>query len=407
MKTLSLAFRNILRNKRRTLLTLSAIISGVCSIIIFGGFIEFTFHGMRESTIRTQLGHLQIYQRGYIEQGVANPAKFLIHEPNKVEQALADFPEILATTQRLTLSGLISNGNRTLNAKVTGVVPEREADFSAFETLIGGQQLDEDTPNGGVIGKELANALQAKLGDYLIIMTNTLDGAINAIEFQVVGIAQTGSQEFDSVFVKLPLPVVQQALETAAVEKVMLLLHDTQQLDAVIHRLPAALQQTGLSLEYRSWDEMAGFYHKVVGMYRGLFNVIQVIIAVIVLFSIINTMTMAVYERIREIGTLRAIGTSRFGIMQLFITEGFLLGVVGGLLGLLIAAVVAFLINLSGGIDIPPPPGMSRGYVSFILLVPSVMLYAFVLTVVVAVCSSILPAWRAGRVKVVEALAHV
>ncbi len=407
MRTLSLAFRNILRNKRRTFLTLSAIISGVCSIIIFGGFIEFTYEGLRESTIRTQLGHIQIYKQGYIEHGVANPAKYLIKDPEKIEKAVEQFSEILAITQRLTLSGLISSGNKTLTAKVTGIIPEREEEFSAFETLIDGQQLDEDTPNGGVIGMELAKALNAKVGDYLMIMTNTLDGSINAVEFQLVGIAQTGSQDFDSVFVKLPLKTVQQALETTAVEKIILLLEDSQQLDRVIAKLPVALQQTGLKLEYRRWDEMADFYHKVVAMYHGLFNVIQVIIAVIVLFSIVNTMTMAVFERTREIGTLRAIGTRRLEIMQLFISEGFLLGVTGGFLGVIFGIGIAIGINFSGGIDIPPPPGMSRGYVSLILIVPSVLLYAFFLTVLVAVCASILPAWKASRVNVVEALTYI
>jgi putative ABC transport system permease protein len=407
MNTFSLAFRNILRNKRRTFLTLLAIIAGVTSIVVFGGFIEFTFQALRESTIRTQLGHLQIYQQGYKQYGIADPAKYLIQQPEKVETALATQPEVLTVTRRLTLSGLISNGNKTLSAKVTGIVPTQEEEFSAFETLLEGQQLDESTPNGGVIGVELAKALNAKIGDYLMVLTNTLDGAVNAVEFKLVGIAQTGSQDYDSVFVKLPLKMVQKALETEAVEKIIVLLKDSENLAAFLVKLPPVLQQTGLKLEYSTWDEMAFFYHKVVAMYHGLFDVIKIIIAVIVLFSIINTMTMSVFERTREIGTLRAIGTSRFGIMKLFITEGFLLGVMGGLLGLGCGITAAILINVSGGINIPAPPGMSRGYTALILIVPSVLWYAFCLTVSVAVLSSILPAWKASRIKIVEALAYI
>jgi putative ABC transport system permease protein len=258
-----------------------------------------------------------------------------------------------------------------------------------------------------VIGVELAKALNAKIGDYLMVLTNTLDGAVNAVEFKLVGIAQTGSQDYDSVFVKLPLKMVQKALETEAVEKIIVLLKDSENLAAFLVKLPPVLQQTGLKLEYSTWDEMAFFYHKVVAMYHGLFDVIKIIIAVIVLFSIINTMTMSVFERTREIGTLRAIGTSRFGIMKLFITEGFLLGVMGGLLGLGCGITAAILINVSGGINIPAPPGMSRGYTALILIVPSVLWYAFCLTVSVAVLSSILPAWKASRIKIVEALAYI
>ncbi|MCK5829426.1 MAG: ABC transporter permease [Methylococcales bacterium] len=407
MRTLRLAFRNIMRNKRRTFLTLSAIISGVCSIVILGGFIEFTFQALREQTIRTQLGHIQIYQEGYIEHGVADPAKYLIKSPEKIETILKEIPEVESITRRLTLSGLISTGNKTMSAKVTGVIPELEEEFSSFETILDGQQLDESTPNGGVIGKELAKALNAKIGDYLMIMTNTLDGAINVVEFELVGIAQTGSQEYDSVFVKLPLSVVQKALETQAVEKVLILLDETENVNSVLARLPKELNKTNSLLEYRSWSDMAFFYHKVVALYQSLFNVIKAIIAVIVLFSIINTMTMAVFERTREIGTLRAIGTSRGGIMKLFILEGLLLGIIGGFFGLIFGISIATAINFSGGIDIPPPPGMSRGYVSFILIVPSVLQYAFLLTVIVSVLSSILPAWKASRIKIVEALAFI
>ena len=407
MKTLSLALRNILRNKRRTLLALSAIITGVAGIIIFGGFIEFTFQGLRESTIRTQLGHVQIYQRGYIEHGVANPAKYLIKEPAKVEKVLREMPEVLTVTRRLTMSGLISNGNKTLTAKVTGVVPDQEEEFAAFETMLDGRQLDGDIPHGGVIGVELAKALDAEVGDYLIILTNTIAGAINAVEFELAGIAQTGSQEYDSVFVKLPIDMVQQALETQAVEKIVVLLDKTEQLDRVLTALPEVLNETDLALEYRSWKSMAPFYHKVVAMYRGLFNVIQAIIAVIVLFSIVNTMSMAVFERTREIGTLRAMGTTQAGIMKLFMVEGVLMGVIGGILGIFFGAMIAIAINLGGGIDIPPPPGMSRGYISLILIVPSVLIYAFLLTVSVSVLSGFVPAWKASRVKVVDALAYV
>nr|VFK53678.1 MAG: putative ABC transport system permease protein [Candidatus Kentron sp. TUN]VFK54064.1 MAG: putative ABC transport system permease protein [Candidatus Kentron sp. TUN]VFK55264.1 MAG: putative ABC transport system permease protein [Candidatus Kentron sp. TUN] len=406
MKTFTLGIRNILRNKRRTLLTLLAIVSGVTGIVVFGGFIEFAFEGLRESTIRTQLGHVQIYRQGYSEYGVADPAEYLIEEPDRVEAALSTLPHIASITQRLSFSGLISNGNQTITCKAVGVVPGREEAFSSFETILDGQQLEESMDDGGVIGKELANALNARIGDYLTVLTTTLDGIINAVEFRVVGIAQTGSQDYDSVFVKLPLPMVQRAMDTRSVEKILVMLDDTRHLPAFLDPMEAALDASGVNLEYKRWDELAPFYHKVVALYQGMFGVIKVIIGVIVLFSIVNTMTMSVFERVREIGTLRAIGTDRTGVMRLFLTEGLLLGIIGGILGILSGIAAATAINLSGGIPIPPPPGMSRGYVSFILIVPEILLYGFLLTVAVSVLSSIWPAWKASRIKIVEALAH-
>lgn len=408
MKTIFLlALRNIFRNKRRTAITFMAIISGMTGLIVFGGFIEFAFLGLRESTIRTELGHIQIYKKGYSEKGVADPAKYLIDDVEAVKKAISVMPDMSIVTSRLTFSGLISTGEKTLTCKGIGVDPEKEEEMSSFETIVDGEQLTPEATDGGVVGNELMKGLGAKVGDYLTILTSTADGGINAMEFKVVGVAQTGSQDFDSVFVKLPIKLVQRLLNTDKAEKIIVLLKDTDELSKAVPVLENAIKTNNLPLEFKVWSDLAGFYHKVVALYKGMFGAIKVIIGVIVLFSIANTMSMSVFERTREIGTLRAIGTTKTGILQLFITEGILIGIIGGLLGIIAGIVTAYAINISGGIYIPPPPGMSRGYISLILIVPSVILYAFVLTVVVSGLSSIFPAIKASRLKIVDALQHI
>lgn len=407
MKIVLLALRNIFRNKRRTAITFLAIISGMTGIIIFGGFIEFAFFGLREQTIRTQLGHIQIYKKGYTEKGVADPSEYLIDNPDTVEKAISELPHIAMVTRRLTFSGLISTGEKTLTAKGIGIAVGREEEMSTFETIVDGSPLEPDMVDGGIVGIELMRSLGAKAGDYLTILTTTKDGMINAVDFKVVGVAQTGSREYDSVFVKLPIRLVQNLLNTDAIEKIIVLLDTTEDVDKVVPLLEEVIKRDGFNLEYKLWSDLAVFYHKVVALYNGIFNVIKVIIGVIVLFSIANTMTMSVFERVREIGTLRAIGTARGGIMKLFITEGVLIGIIGGLFGIMVGVLTAYIINTMGGIYIPPPPGMSRGYISLILIVPEVILYAFALIVVVSTVSSIYPAYRASRLKVVEALQHI
>lgn len=407
MKTLSLALRNIFRNTRRTALTFMAIITGITGIVVFGGFIEFTLWGLRDSTIRTQTGHVQLYQEGYSAKGIADPYQYLIENPEQVEQALAGIPGITTVTARLTFSGLISTGDKTLTCKGIGVNVKKEEEMSDFETIVDGRQLQADSQDGGIVGLELMKALGAKVGDYLTLLTTTADGVINAVQFKVEGVAQTGSQEYDSVFVKLPVALVQGLLNTNSAEKIIVLLDDTEALDKTIPLLAAAIKDNDLGLEYRLWSDLAPFYHKVVGLYNGIFSVIKVIIAIIVLFSIANTMTMAIFERVREIGTLRALGTSRAGIMKLFVSEGILLGIAGGLAGVLCGMAVAFAVNLCGGIYIPPPPAMTRGYMAMIMIVPRVLTYAFLSTLLISALSSIYPAFRASRLKIVEALGHV
>lgn len=406
MKIVLLAFRNIFKNKRRTVITFMAIIAGMVSLIIFGGFIEFAFWGLREMTIKTQLGHIQIYKKGYSEKGVADPSKYLIDNPEAVEKAISKIPDIKMVTQRLTFSGLISTGEKTLACKGIGVAVEREEEMTGFETIVDGSQLESDMNDGAVIGSELMKALGAKINDYLTILTTTIDGTINAVDVKIVGVSQTGSQEFDSVFVKVPLKLVQNLLNTQSVEKIIILLNETEDVDKTVPLLKDTMRKNGFDLEFKLWSDLADVYHKVVALYKGLFGVIKVIIATIVLFSIANTMNMSIFERVREIGTLRAMGMTQTDIMKLFLTEGILIGIMGGLIGVCAGILSAYIINISGGIYIPPPPIMNRGYISLILIVPQVITDAFISTVIVSGLSTIYPAYRASRLKIVEALGH-
>lgn len=403
---LHLAWRNVLRNRRRTGITVLAIVTGMTGLIVFGGFIEFAYVGLRESVIRTQLGHIQMYRQGYSTHGLAAPYSYLLDNRAEIERLVQELPEVQVVTARLTVTGLISNGERTMPARITGVIPEREQALSSLETLVAGSALAPGSSLQGVIGHELRQALGVQPGEHVTLLATTVDGALNGLNFQLVGVGQTDLLEYDSVFVKLPLADVQLLLNTSGVERLVILLQRTEQTAAVAERLRARFAALQWPLELKTWDELAHFYRRVVILYDGIFRVIKIIIGCIVFFSIVNTMTMSIAERVREIGTLRAMGTPRPGIVQLFLLEGLLIGLVGGVLGVLSGMLAAWVINSSGGIAIPPPPGMSRGYTSLILIVPRVLVYACVSTVLVAGVSSVFPALGAVRLRVAEALRH-
>ena len=410
MKILRLALRNIFRNKRRTAITFLAIISGSIAIIVFGGYVEFTYWGLREMIINTQLGHIQIYKKGYMEKGVTEPGKYLIKDPDSVERAIAVFPNIKymrMVSNRLSFSGLISNGEKTVACQGIGVDPEKEREMSYFDSIVDGQQLAPGMVEEGVVGVELMKALGAKVGDNVTILTNTVAGVINAADVKVVGVAQTGTKEYDSVFIKLPIKFVRRMLNTNSAEKIMILLDKTEEVPTVVPLIRKIIEDNNLDLEYQTWDKLADFYHKVVSLYEGIFNVMKVIIGIIVFFSIANTMSMSIFERTKEIGTLRAIGTTRWGITKLFLVEGVLIGILGGILGVLFGVLAAKVINLTGGIQISPPPGMTTSFVTMILIVPKVLLYSFFLTALVAVLSSLYPAIKASRLKIVDAIHYV
>lgn len=403
MNTCMLALRNVFRNKRRTAITFLSIIAASSAIIVFGGFIDFSFEGLRETTIRTQLGHVQIARKGYFDQGAGLTADFLISDPEQLEATLNASPLVNTTTRRLTGSGLISSGEVSLSVRLVGVMPEREEDFAAFETVVQGMQIEPGMTEECVIGAGLAKGLHASENTTLTILSTTLDGVVNALDCKVVGIVRTAAKEYDNVYVKVPLPFLQRLFNTSKIEKILILANDTDALPALRHTVETALAGHP-ELEYKTWFDLAEFYRGVVNLYTSIFSLSAIVLGIVVFLSIANTMSMSAFERFREIGTLRAIGQTRPGIVTLFVHEGMLIGVIGGVLGMAAGALVGWAINQTGGIAVPAPPGMSSGYTAFINVNPVAYLYAFLTSVVASTLSSVYPAWLASRLDIIKAL---
>ena len=401
---ISLSVRNIFRNGRRTAITVFSIVIGFAAMACFGGFIEFSFEGLRENTIRTQLGHLQIYAHGYWKKRVSDLESVLIADPDEVMERIADLPGVATVTPRLSFSGLGSTGNATVNMSVIGVDPEGEQEFSDFEILVEGRTLEPDDPEAGLIGEELRNGLGAEIGDWVTVLTNSFDGVINAVDFRVAGVVRTGSKEYDSVFAKVPIELAQRARETEEVERIVVLLENTEDLQELQPRIEEILSKLDRKFEIRRWDELAGFYDAVVALYTGIFTVFAGIVGVVVMFSVANTMTMAVFERTGEIGALRAIGARRSTLVAMFLTEGVGVGLLGAGLGVVASWLIAGAVEIAGGIPMPPPPGMSQGFQAYFNLTGGVLLDAFAVTVAATLVSSVYPAFAASRIRIVEAL---
>ena len=400
----SLSARNIFRNGRRTAITVFSIVVGFAAMACFGGFIEFSFEGLRENTIRTQLGHLQIYAHGYWERRVSDLESVLIDEPDEVMERVAELPGVAAVTPRLSFSGLGSTGKATVNVSVVGVDPKGEEEFSDFEVLVAGRPLDPGDFEAGLIGEELRNGLGAEIGDWVTVLTSSFDGVINAIDFQVAGVVRTSSKEYDSVFAKVPIELAQRARETEQVERIVVLLDNTEELPRIQPRIEEILSELDPEFETRRWDELAGFYDAVVALYTGIFTVFAGIVGVVVMFSVANTMTMAVFERTGEIGALRAIGARRSTLVAMFLTEGAGVGLLGAGLGVAASWLIAGAVEMAGGIPMPPPPGMSQGFQAYFNLTGGVLLDAFAVTVAATLVSSVYPAFAASRIRIVEAL---
>lgn len=398
-----LAFRNIFRNRLRTALTLAAIVCGVAAVIVSGGFVEDVFVQLRESTIHSRLGHAQIYRAGYLDYGQREPTRYLIDDPEPLVDQVRAIPHVQDVMTRVNFSGLANNGRADLPIIGEGVEADKEARLGTAMSFIAGHTLQDAEPFGVIVGEGVATALQLKLGSPLNLNVSTPDGALNTLEFTVVGIFRSFSKDYDDRAVRIAQAAAQELLFTPAIHSVVVALDDSAHTDAVVSQLRKQLGTLGY--EVKSWQQLADFYNKTVALYQRQFGALQFIILVMLVLSVASTVNMVVYERTGEFGTLLALGLKRRQIFRLVVLENTLLGLVGGVMG--VVAGLALAAGISAiGLPMPPPPGSNAAYTASIRIVPWILGVAAVTGAAAATFAALLPGRRASRLAVVDALRH-
>jgi putative ABC transport system permease protein len=305
---------------------------------------------------------------------------------------------------RIEFFGMCSNGLKSGTYMGTAVVPELETKMGFRLNLVSGRDLTPAAsgPNEAVIGAGLARSMSVKPGDSLTLLAVTADGALNGIDIDIVGIASTRIKELDDRLLRMTLPSAQRLLQTDKVTKLVVGLDNT---DNTAH-VKAALAGLGRGVAVKDWQELSPMYMQIVMMFGGILAFMAVIVLFMAVMSSANTLMMAMFERTREIGTMLAMGTPRSWVLALFVFEGVLTGVLGAASGVLLGNGAGWVLNRAG-LQMPPPPGNTEGFEFRVLHEPALMIGASVLVVLTMTAASILPAVRASRVRIVEALAHV
>ncbi len=396
-----LALRNVLRHKARTAMTLLAIVAGVVGLILSGGFVHDIFSQLGEALIHSQSGHLQIARTGYFEAGARSPEKFLIGEPEPLRKKIMASPGVEDVLERLFFSGLLNNGRADLPIIGEGVEPDREARLGSGMRIQAGQRLRQVDEHGMMLGQGLAHALRLAPGDWVTLVINTPEGALNSQEFQVVGLFQTFSKDYDAHAVRIPLAAARDLLASSGINTLVVSLKRTEDTLPIAMALSASLSGTGL--EVNTWLQLNDFYAKTVKMYDIQFGVLRVIILLMVLLSVVNSVNMSVFERVGEFGTMMALGNRSRRVVELIIKENILIALVGATAGVLLGVILALLISAIG-IPMPPPPNADLSYVARIRIVPSVLAGAYAIGVVATILAAFIPALRVRRIPIVDAL---
>ena len=402
---LNLAIRNVLRNRRRSFVTVLIATVGTAGILISGGFGLYTYDSLREMSAREN-GHLILTHADYFSQEEETALALGLSHYNSMQQALLMNPDIRAALPRIQYSGLISNDDKSTIFMATGIDPEELSMKGPFLTITQGKALSrspslDDDPQI-MLGKDLARQLNAQPGSLLTLLSTTTDGAMNALDVQVQGIFSVGVPEVDKRMIYTHRETAQTLLATDKVSTLSVYLYDTEK----TAQLEQVLQAQYPQLSTTPWWTRAFYYQGVKSLYDRIFTILGSVIAVLVFFSVSNTLSMSVVERTREIGTLSALGSYPREIIVNFILEALVMALSAALLGSLLAGLCSIGLYFSD-LQMPPPPGRSAGYPLDVYFSPKLALLTSAGLILICCTAAWFAARKGANRPIVEALTHV
>lgn len=400
----ALAFRNIRRNGRRTILNLLMIGGSCAAIINFQGIARDSVARLETVAINNQFGHLQLASDKFWNPVAGEkPKARLLDLRRDLKSDIETMPEVAYASGRLTFFGLVSRGDESLSAKGIGYDPAVETRMRESMTIIQGRNLDPVARFEAILGAGLMKQLGVKVGDSLTLLAYTYDGAVNAIDVEFVGIFQTGISEVDNSSFYVPLTLAQKLMDTDRIDNLMVQLNDTSMTDTAVEVVQAKAAAAGyLGVTAKPWYELATQYQKVKNLCEVINQTTLSILIALALLAVGNTVGMSISERTGEIGTARALGFKARDIVQQFALEGLGLGLLGGVLGCAVGYVTGLLVT---ALRIPlETPGASVARPIVVDIQPQFLAFAFTLTCLMAVCATLIPALKASRLDIVDAL---
>jgi len=417
--TFKLAFRGLSRNRRRSMVTLLTIALGFSAIALFAGYTHNIYSGMSRGAIHGEmLGHLTLSKPGMRKEGRLYPERYLLNagEVNKISELLRNEAHVKLIAPRLAFSGLLSNGRASTIFLAEGIEPsalqklqegifsEREIRRGTFSNML--KKLDPLHTEVVELSGGLVELLHIEKQGLAAMLVNTMSGQANALDVTLGGTFDTGNAGTNDKFALVSLALAQNLYDAAGhADRLTVLLDDVAQTEPMRKQIQARLHEAGFDLEIKSWNELSSFYNQVHGMFDMIFGFIFLIVLTVVVMSVANSMGMTVIERTREIGTLRAIGLRRAGVVRIFTTESFLLTLLGCGAGLLITILVRYGINVAD-ISYVPPNSVSPTPLLVDLDVRRIV-FTFVLMGIVATLAAYLPARRAANKLIIDALGHI
>ncbi len=400
-----LAWRNIWRNKRRSLIVLVSIIVGLIAIFLSDGLSNGMMRQMLFNQINLDIAHIQIHKAGFNRNKIV---KNYLPDYKHVESVLKANPEVQAYSKRVYATGILSSANNSSGVIIDGIIPAEEAKVSIIKnSIIKGRYLGSGK-RGILIGEKLAEKLGVDVGDKVVAMANTLKGDIGSDAFRIVGIFQTSSSEFDKIAVYVNSKAEQEMLGIGDnYHEFAIITKDYNEVTSIKNKLEAEL---GSRYEVFTYRDMLPMLIYQMELYKESMMILNIIIGLALIFGIINTMLMSVFERIREFGVLMAIDMKNSRLYLMIVFEAFILGIIGTLTGLVCGLLLDIPLAHSGinlSIFSVGLESFGIGAVIYPVLSAGSLINSVLFMPLVAVVGALYPAYKAIKLEPIYAINYV
>lgn len=400
---LKIAYRDLVRNRRRSLLTLVAIAVGVSLLVFMSGFIQGAITDSIENNIRLQTGHLKIRAASYDEDKVSLAWEDLLDNPEELAAQVRGLDGVEAASPVLWASGIVSTREESVGVRVFGIDPLSDVHARIRDGLAAGEYLQPDDRSGILMGQRLAESLGVTVGDQISLLVNTADEAPDEATFTIRGLYATGVPVYDDTTIFLPLSKAQAFTHTEGrASMILALLKDRELADG----LAAALRVPGYTV--LTWREMNQVILQAIQAGMGMLYIMYLVVLMVVAVVIANTLLMSVFERIREMGILSALGMKAREILLMFVVEAGILGAVGVVLGVVLGSLGVFYLSRVGlhiG-DMATMTTVSAAYsdTMYARFAPGETIAVAIAAMVIILLASLYPARFAARLQPIDAL---
>lgn len=400
-----LAWRNLWRNKRRSLIIQLSVVVGVIAIITLDSLSNGMLYQMLFNQISTNVSHIQIHKKGFKDNKLVQN---YIPDYQVIEDAIKKDPRIKSYSKRVISFGLISSATNSSGTYINGIVPDEEAEVSIIKSSIKQGGYLTGAPHEIVISERLAKKLEVGLGDKIVIMSSTMQGNVGSDLYRIVGLFNTFSSDFDKTNIYIPINSAQQLLGIGDNIYEFAIITDNYE---TAPQVAASLSQIiGMKYEVLSYHDILPFVVIQLDLYKEFSYIITLIVSLALIFGIINTMLMAVFERIREFGVLMSIGMKNEKLFLMIVSEAFILGVIGTIAGtvfglLLQLPLTYYGLNLS--IFAQSLNSFGLGAIIYPVVTFENTLVTFLTIPIVAIIGALYPAIKAVRLQPVYALRYV